>query len=182
MPTGTQTARRRTAANGTRRTRPLRGGKPAVVAKKTPSPRSAANRNGSSKNGSGKVRRPKLDPIERDHAQRLHDLPEDFLRCRDLRHAMEPLGAFRRGMEVHRTVICVRCNTERTDVWRIDTGARERAQYKYSKGYQVQGLGPIQAFEIRREVMDRVTIFETQEDMLQAVFRRQARAKKKARK
>lgn len=165
MPAATSTRTR----TGTR-ARPLRGS----AAKKGGLSVVNGNGNGSASRSEidamrKKIRKP-ANAIERDHAERLHELPEEFLRCRDLRHAMEPVGAWRRGLEVHRTVACVRCGTERVDVWRLDTGARETAKYKYAEGYQVQGLGQIMSFEVRKEVLGRVKIYESAEDMEQALL------------
>jgi len=99
----------------------------------------------------------KKAPLTRDKAERmvagaLHQLPEEFLACRDLRHAWKVQDNFHEsdnGMTT-RTLKCVSCETVRTDVYSVlkTPGMVPRMEkvstsYAYPKGYQMrQAPGP----------------------------------------
>lgn len=95
---------------------------------------------------------------------------EDFLLCRDLRHSWTPMGFFRNGSRIRRQLQCSRCTTTRVDTWEPN-GARISNAYQYPEDYQLQGHGqlPLQLF--RQEEMERFTIYETQDAMIEAAFR-----------
>lgn len=106
-------------------------------------------------------------------AEALHDSPEEFLDCRDLRHPWQAIGVFYvqkpgKPKEVHRKLVCTRCGTEATDRWKPN-GQRIARQYKYVEGYQAEGAH-IRPVDVRKEVLTRVTVYATEEDMLTSLF------------
>ncbi len=94
---------------------------------------------------------------------------EIFLECRDLRHAWKlDSGYYRLGGVVTRKLQCVRCESERTDR-RTSTGQRLRSTYKRPKGYKV--AGGIKAVDVNLAVLSRVTVYENETAMLEALFK-----------
>lgn len=92
-------------------------------------------------------------PLTRDKAERmiagaLHQLPEEFLACRDLRHAWKVQDNFHDGNTegtTMRVLKCVSCETVRTDVYSVlkRPGMVPRMEkvssaYTYPKGYQMR--------------------------------------------
>jgi hypothetical protein len=71
--------------------------------------------------------------------------------CRDLRHAWETSTDIilieEKGQVRHfaRTLVCLRCHTERIDEYKISNVAlsRVRTRYVYPKGYQIKGGIPV---------------------------------------
>lgn len=79
-------------------------------------------------------------------ADHLTDLPDQFVECRDMRHAWkvqqgfhEVKGRGKRSRYVARTLKCIRCGGERTDVLNVSTFDRVSTQYHYPEGYQIKG-------------------------------------------
>lgn len=101
----------------------------------------------------------------------------EFLECRDLRHPWTIVGMFYVGREVHRKLVCERCGTEAVDRW-TPKGNRIRRQYYYAKGYQTKGV-KIRPVDVRREVLTRFTVYESEEQMMQGVFRRRSSGSRK---
>lgn len=97
----------------------------------------------------------------------------EHLQCRDLRHPWSVVGLFyvkiHGKQEIHRRLVCSRCGTEATDRW-TPGGGRINRQYKYVEGYEAKGLR-IKPKDVRREVLNRVDVYESEEDMLGALFR-----------
>lgn len=80
----------------------------------------------------------------------LETLPDNFLMCRDLRHAWGVLNDFyvyndpkqTRLLVIARDLVCLRCNSERREVfvqrsWGLD---KERNTYTYVEGYSLKGV------------------------------------------
>lgn len=103
----------------------------------------------------------------------LMDLPDEWVICRDMRHAWEVENDFhvtagnkRMIREVQRILSCLRCRTERTETYHLATnGGLEKVhqRYTYPDHYQLKGVprgnkpsSIIQAEQFRR-AMDRVT-------------------------
>lgn len=69
------------------------------------------------------------------------------MECRDLGHAWDRIGDLvadrnEGGVnEYHRLLSCIRCGTQRTDVFRFEDRLvrPERKKYTYAKGYIVKG-------------------------------------------
>lgn len=95
----------------------------------------------------------------------LTDYDDDYLACRDLRHAWRVLGYFKGqdsfGTVVRRRLRCDRCHTLRTDTL---SGLLPKRSYTYDDDYHLPGVkGP----EIRNEVLERasVSIYASEEDL-----------------
>jgi len=78
--------------------------------------------------------------------EHLEELPDEFVECRDLRHSWALLQKFhpvdgktKRVNYVVRTLKCVRCRTERTDVLDVRTFDRVSTAYHYAEGYTIKG-------------------------------------------
>jgi hypothetical protein len=92
--------------------------------------------------------------------EHLHDLPNKFLECRDIRHSWKVYRKFQAvnstGSAVkylERTLRCTRCHTERQDVLSARTFDRVSTSYAYPQGYTIQGnKSGNRGQSIRREV------------------------------
>lgn len=102
------------------------------------------------------------------HAERLRTYNETFLICRDLRHAWEPSALWRDKGKVKRRLSCDRCGTQRVDCW-TRWGEREAPRYIYPDAYQLKG-DVYAAKEIRVEMMSRLSVFDSEETMIESVF------------
>lgn len=105
---------------------------------------------------------------KREAAEALHESKDEFLECRDLRHPWKVQGLFYVGAEIHRRLVCPRCKTVATDRW-TPRGERIARQYQYPKGYQAKGVR-IRPIDVRKEVLTRVDVWETEEDMKASLF------------
>lgn len=116
----------------------------------------------------------------RNASQALVQQSAEYLECRDLRHPWSIVGSFYATVngrkEVHRKLVCARCGTEATDRW-SPRGNRINRVYKYAEGYQVEGVR-IKPVDVRREVLNRVTVFATEDEMVAGLF--SGRRKKRA--
>jgi hypothetical protein len=96
-----------------------------------------------------RTRRPKDEPppIE----DQIHDMDENLLACRDLRHAwsietsyhaVAVEGGARGGKYLERRLACLRCDTHRVELVRIHPSWIERISvyYVYPEGYQIKGV------------------------------------------
>lgn len=103
------------------------------------------------------------------HRERLQGYSDTFLMCRDLRHAWDPPSAlWREGRRVCRRIECGRCGTQRIDRW-TPSGLREQPSYIYPDNYRMQGdVYPTN--EIRLEVMSRLSIFDSEDTMIESAF------------
>lgn len=114
----------------------------------------------------------------REAGEALHETTKEFLECRDLRHHWSAVGMFWVGAEVHRKLVCERCDTVATDVW-SKKGERIQRAYKYPPGYQVKGIR-ITPIDIRREVLTRVKVYDTEEQLMKSLMTRGTKARKRA--
>lgn len=98
-------------------------------------------------------------------AETLSETTQEMLDCRDLRHPWEVVGQpFYVGAEIRRKLVCLRCGTEATDRW-TPKGKRVARAYKYAKGYQAKGVR-IRPTDVRREVLKRVEVFDSEDAMM----------------
>ena len=80
----------------------------------------------------------------------LEELPDEFLACRDMRHAWTVHADFYvaeneigyRGVVIARELVCLRCSTGRHELyvqrkWGLD---KIRNSYVYTSGYQLSGV------------------------------------------
>ena len=105
------------------------------------------------------------------------DYPDRFLQCRSLQHRWQQIGFFHANGEVVRALVCERCGTDRHDRWSRN-GSRIGSSYSYTDGYSI-GAGGVSAFEVRQEVLNRVTVYDSQDAMNAAIF--SGRGKRRAR-
>lgn len=95
--------------------------------------------------------------------------PDRFLDCRALQHRWKVVGYYHAHGEVVRSLMCERCNTDRKDRW-SPGGVRLGSSYEYADGYSIHGGGRVSAYEVRHEVLRRVTIYDSPEAMQEALF------------
>ena len=106
----------------------------------------------------------------------LRDLPDEFLACRDLRHAWEELGYFReqgsgRGRgPIIRKLRCLRCGTLRRDILSSSFADKTTHYYGHPDGYRLEGMGRAANDEVRREVVKRHKVITLSQDDLRAQF------------
>lgn len=96
------------------------------------------------------------------------DYPDKFLECRSLAHRWRQIGFYHANGEVVRALMCERCGTDRHDYW-SRSGARLRNSYSYSDGYSI-GNGGVSRWEVRQEVLSRVTVYDSAEAMNAALL------------
>lgn len=113
------------------------------------------------------ARRP-AEQYEDDPEYALQQYDDTFLLCRDLRHAWATQGFYKAGRDLRRRLVCERCGTERTDIWSATGETRLGNAYRYPDGFKI-GRGITWAL-VRQEVVSRVTIYENEEQMLNALF------------
>lgn len=117
---------------------------------------------------------------KRQAAEALHEAKDEYLDCRDLRHAWKVQGVFYSGAEIHRRLVCPRCKTVATDRW-TPRGERIARQYSYPKGYETKGVR-IRPIDVRKEVLTRINesggVWETEEDMKNSLFDPRSRRKR----
>jgi hypothetical protein len=96
-----------------------------------------------------KPRRYSDDQAAADLANALMDLPDDWVMCRDMRHAWHVMEDFHvsknRGhsiQELNRTLICMRCTTLRIEVYHSGRFGLDkvRQHYTYPDNYQIKGV------------------------------------------
>jgi hypothetical protein len=111
-----------------------------------------------------------------DPEERLSHYDDAFLECRDLRHPWRVIGYYSQAGEARRTVECQRCGTQRVDRWSLDGRVRLAAYYRYAADYRI-GEG-ITLAAVRHEVINRVTLFASEAEMIDATTptRRRRRA------
>jgi len=108
--------------------------------------------------------------------KRLRDLPDEFLACRDLRHAWEELGYFRErgsgrgGGPIIRKLRCLRCGTLRRDILSNSFAEKTTHYYGHPEGYRLEGMGRAAIEEVRREVVKRHEVITLTHDDLVAEF------------
>lgn len=98
----------------------------------------------------------------------LGELKDEYLDCRDLRHAwgkssdwsvLRGIGG--RVIQFTRVVICSRCDTERHETYALPSMEVLTRRYRYPEGFLMQGSGqgtgrtPIST--VRREMFHRLT-------------------------
>lgn len=106
-------------------------------------------------------------------AAALHELPETFIQCRDVRHAwavsedfyVHATGEHKTIQEVRRELVCMRCNTGRVEIYhptRYMGLEKVKQFYVYAEGYQLKrvprGVKPQQILhaEQYRRAMERL--------------------------
>lgn len=109
----------------------------------------------------------RIQPKTRVH---LEDLQDDYLECRDLRHAwrrssLHDISVVRntsgKVIEFTRIIICGRCGTERHTTLSVPSMQIVRSRYSYPPSYLLHGShsdpsNRVDAGDIRREVFKRV--------------------------
>jgi hypothetical protein len=106
--------------------------------------------------------------------RRLRDLSDEFLACRDLRHAWEELGYYRErgsgraGGPIIRKLRCLRCGTLRRDTLANAFSEKTTHYYGHPDGYRLEGQGRLPIDEVRREVVKRWEVLTLDHDDLMA--------------
>jgi hypothetical protein len=105
------------------------------------------------------------------HDDVVHALKDEYLECRDLRHAWKRLGIFREtdefGTYLRKVLQCSRCRTRGIDTLTL-SGVRLRPRrYEHPDGYSIEG--GLMSLEVRVEQLRRVTIFDSEDDMLKSL-------------
>lgn len=98
-----------------------------------------------------------------DYADLDSNYPGKFLECRSLQHRWKLIGFFHQGGEVVRALVCERCDMDRHDYWSRG-GARLRSNYHQPDGYRI-GNGGASQWEVRQEVLNRVTVYGSEDQM-----------------
>lgn len=98
-------------------------------------------------------------------SKRLHDMPNAFIQCRDMRHAWEVVRSYhldttaegKKPQYVSRQLECNRCGCVRTDVLNVRTFDKVATSYDYPEGYTILGnkVGRGTANLVRRAVYER---------------------------
>src|SRR5437660_1472348 len=97
----------------------------------------------------------------------LPDMPENYLECRDVRHAWRTAGWFRGQRRALRRVLeCIRCSTQRIDEFKADGSERTILGYRHADGYLLAGDGRPTAIELRKAVISRIEKFHDKEELL----------------
>lgn len=111
-------------------------------------------------------------------ADALHELPENWLMCRDMRHAWEvqqdyhvTKAAGSKIKEIRRFLVCLRCKTRRRETYHIVGWGLEKVSqsYEYPENYQIHGVprGIKPSFivqgEMYRRTMERVAELQQEE-------------------
>jgi hypothetical protein len=105
-------------------------------------------------------------------ANPLRNLPDDFLACRDLRHAWEELGYYRErgsggaGGPIIRKLQCLRCGTLRRDTLSNSYSEKTTHYYGHPEGYRIEGMGRAGMDEVRKEVVKRHQVITLSHDDL----------------
>lgn len=103
-----------------------------------------------------------------DTSDALHSYDDTYLMCRDLRHSWSVVGYFDAGGYVNRRLACSRCPTTRTDRLERRTGARAHPKYDYPDDYKIGGR--VAASDVVREVLDRVTVYGSEEQLMTSML------------
>lgn len=105
----------------------------------------------------------------------LYEYDESYLLCRDLRHAWVVEGFFRDSSGVRRRLHCLRCTTQRIDLW-TPAGVRIKNRYKHPEGYRISG--GVASEVVRQEELRRVEVFANEDEMLASLFAASGRKKR----
>lgn len=82
-------------------------------------------------------------------AAKVQELPENWLMCRDVRHAWEVTTDYHvtkqkgtKVQEIRRTLTCLRCQCERHERYHITTWGLDKVGqvYKHPEGYVIHGV------------------------------------------
>ena len=102
-------------------------------------------------------------------ANPLRNLPDEYLACRDLRHAWEELGYYRErggGAAVIRKLRCLRCGTLRRDTLSNSYSDKTTHYYGHPEGYRIEGMGRAGMNDVRKEVVKRHEVVTLSPDEL----------------
>jgi hypothetical protein len=102
--------------------------------------------------------------------------PDKYLSCRSIGHQWKVIGLFHQGPDVVRALLCGRCDMDRHDYW-TRGGERLGSRYHQPDGYRI-GDGGASTWEVRREVLNRVTVYDSEDRMMAHLM--SGRTKKKA--
>jgi hypothetical protein len=107
---------------------------------------------------------------DNDPTELSRDYPDRFLDCRAIGHRWRVIGYFHANGEVNRSLMCERCKSDRRDRW-SPGGTRLGSSYDHAEGYLIHGGEAVRAYDVRKEVLSRVTIYDSAEAMAEAMFK-----------
>lgn len=110
-------------------------------------------------------------------AEPLHDYDDNFLDCR-IDHDWKIIGMFHQGNETRRLAICKNCDSDRYQRW-MPNGDALPTIYRYADGYQIEG-GGVTRRDVRRELMGRRTVYQTEGTMRAALDRKAKNVRKRS--
>lgn len=94
---------------------------------------------------------------------------DTYLQCRrgNLGHVWTLVGYFQDGGMVKRRTVCARCDATKEDTWR-PTAERIKSRYKHPDDYRIPGGASAQ--DVRVEVLSRVHVYGSEDEMLAGLF------------
>lgn len=95
------------------------------------------------------------------------DYSDTFLECRVDRHRWKVIGFYHADGNVVRSSMCERCGCDRRQRW-TPGGSIIGNSYDYPDGYRI--MGGVSPWEVRVEVMSRVTVYDSADAMHDALF------------
>jgi len=100
--------------------------------------------------------------------------PDTYLDCRTIQHDWHRIGCYHAYGELVRVLHCNRCGTDRHDHWSASGHRMRAATYDYPDDYKLSG-GPA-LWEVRRESISRMTIYESADALNAAILGGRKRA------
>jgi hypothetical protein len=97
------------------------------------------------------------------------DYPDTFLECRATQHRWQRVGLYHAYGEIVRVLTCERCGCDRRDYWSARGVRLRNSTYDHPDGYSI-GDGGVATQDVRRELMNRVTVYDTEASMRDALF------------
>src|SRR5262245_56911172 len=101
------------------------------------------------------------------------DYSDVFLECRVDRHRWKLIGFYHADGAIVRSSMCDRCGCDRRQRWSAG-GTILGNSYDYPDGYRI--AGGVSPWEVRTEVMSRVTIYDSPDAMHQALVGRRKKS------
>lgn len=110
-------------------------------------------------------------------ADALADYDDRYLDCR-MGHDWKIVGMFHQGTETRRLSICKGCDTDRYQRW-TPSGDALPTIFRYADGYCIEG-GGVSRRDVRRELMGRRTVYQSEGTMRSALDRKAKNVRKRS--
>jgi hypothetical protein len=108
-----------------------------------------------------------------------HDYPDTYLECRALQHRWKRIGLYHAYGEIVRVLTCERCGCDRRDYWSARGVRLRNSTYDHPDGYSI-GNGGVSSHEVRKELISRVQVYDTEAEMRDAIFGTDAQKRRSA--